>query len=371
MRVALVMLHTPAMTAAALALVTAPSPQAFRGRSLLECKRPSRSPRVICSSAKPFDEPGNYVSAYSSALGVSVAAVLCGELIRVPSTADALVPVVGRLAAASSLPLITSSLVCLRAAAVAGPTLLRQPSYMLLNLGVALASIAACTITPRPVLSVMVARGGTALLCLEIWSQATSAAKAGDPFRELSAAIRGTIGAVRRAIDLLCKGLMRASNGEVVDSIPPIIPACYAALALTHIGTALVATVAPSATAAALWPLASPGEGAMRIACSSSILTAVCATVLADVLARWPSSPGSADELRPFRSLNRGMMLSSFAHLALQMAAGCQLMRSSGALLQLGALGTTPFIAMGLAQLVHLATAVFCHAQDSLYTSYD
>ena len=174
-------------------------------------KAMARSPHVV-SSAKPFDEPGNYVSAYSSALGVSAAAVLCGELIRLPNSADALVPMLGRLAAVSSLPTIGASLACLRAAAFAGPALLRNPAYVRLNLGVALASIAACTISPRPVLSVMVARGGTALLCLEVWSQSIAAAKAGDPFGELRAAARGMIGAVGRAIEL-CARFAGAGTG--------------------------------------------------------------------------------------------------------------------------------------------------------------
>ena len=93
------------------------------------------------------DRPGNYVSAYTSALGVSVAATMCSELVPLPGSIDAAVPIVGRMAACMSVPLLCGSFAALRFAARAGPPLLRTRVFERLNLGLALSSVAAGVIT--------------------------------------------------------------------------------------------------------------------------------------------------------------------------------------------------------------------------------
>ena len=76
------------------------------------------------------ERPGNYVGHYSMALGVSVSAVLCSEL--VPTSALAISGAhlwVGRVAACGGLPLLVAHALRLKSAAVVGPTRLRSATY--------------------------------------------------------------------------------------------------------------------------------------------------------------------------------------------------------------------------------------------------
>jgi len=321
-------------------------------------------PAVSTAEMQPFERPGNYVQPYGSALGVSVAAVLCGELIRVPGTADVAVSVCGRLAGTTSLPLLGASLAVLRAASFTGPALLATLTCQRLNLGIALSSVAACIIgSPRPVLSVVVARVGTALLCLEVWSK-FSGANAGDPVSEVTTALKSTAQAVRRTIDLFCAGLGGgAPDGAEAAVTSSAVTANYAALALVQIAIALAVCASPSAAVPALYPVASPGSGAARNAASSAILSAVCATTLADAAAtRTPHSSGQ-QQLQPFRWLNRAMLASASAALAVQ--AGAAGLMGAGAV---RSLGRAAIVAMAAAQLVQLATVAVCVQQDSTWS---
>lgn len=316
---------------------------------------------VLNAEVQPYERPGNYVQPYGSALGVSSAALLCGELIRIPGTSDAAVSILGRVAGLSQLPLVAASLYMLRAASFSGPALLATPTYERLNLGVAFASIAACIVSPRPVVSVVVARVGTALLCLEVWSK-FSGAKAGDPISEVTTALKSTARAVRRSIDLVCAGLSGNSDGTDPAVTPAVVPASYAALALVQLVIALAACGMPSAVSA-LFPVVSPGMGAARTATSSAILSAVCATTLADAAATRPAS-SSGQLLRPFRWLNRAMIASAATSLVVQAGATCLVGASAVRNLGGGALA-----AAAAAQLVQLATVALCVQQDSLWSN--
>ena len=114
-----------------------------------------------------------YCGPYSTALGVSAAAVLCSEIIVMPgrAVAPAAGPALmwlGRLSACTQLPALAAGLLALRAAARAGPARLRSDTYQRLNLAVAASSLLAVAGRPRPDVSVIVARAGTAMLCLEV-----------------------------------------------------------------------------------------------------------------------------------------------------------------------------------------------------------
>ena len=322
----------------------------------------ARSTRIYSTSAElqPFERPGNYVQPYGSALGVSAAAVLCGELIKVPGSVEASVSILGRLSALTSLPLIIASLAVLRSAARTGPELLSTPTYERLNLGVALASVAACIISPRPVVSVIIARVGTGLLCLEVWSKFSSA-KAGDPISEVTSAVMGFARAVRRTIDLLIEGLEGDGDADPAAT-PRAVPACYAALSLAQIAIACVACTLPAALPA-VYPIASPGLDAARTATSSAVIAAVCATTLADAAATRPPS-GSGTALRPFRLLNRAMLASAATSIIVQVAAGAM----GASALSVAALGGARTCA-GVATVaaVHLATVAVCVRQDALW----
>lgn len=250
----------------------------------------------------PYERPGNYVQPYSSALGVSTAAVLCGELVPIPGFDVVTTSLLGRLAACTSLPLLWCTLAAMRVAAVKGPSLLRLPSFERLNLGIALSSLAACVVSPRPVVSVLVARGGTALLCLEVWSK-WSGATSGDPVSEVVALLRGLCGGLQRAVGLCFAGVTGGVGGTASSLGAPAAVRAYAALALAHVIFALSLLCGPSSVAA-LWPLASPGVNSMRVAASSSILTAACATTLADLAESRPAA-GTGEGLRPFRHVNQ------------------------------------------------------------------
>jgi hypothetical protein len=341
----------------------------------------------------PRDTPGNYVQPFSSALAVSTAGMLLGELIPVPGSVDAAVPILGRVAAISSVPLLVASFAALRTAAFVGPKLLRSQPYVRLtyapaadwpnprrtperrsrtmpvssrSLFLALSSVLACALAPMPVLSVVVARGGSALLCLEVWSHSSSGA--GDPLKEATAALATLVAAGRRTGALLLDGLpfRSGSASGSADSRAPLVhadarlPARFAALALAH---AALALLAPRA-AGAIWPLAAPGSGAVRIACSTSVLAAGAAAILADVAASRPAAAATA-ALAPFRRLNAALGFSALAHLVVQ-AMAAVLRRARPDALAATHLPTA-LAAAAAAQLIMLATAAVCAAADPVF----
>ena len=332
------------------------------------CSSPHMLARMTLS-----DQPGNYVAPYSSALGVSTAAILCGELICLPGAAST--ALAGRAAACSSLPLICCAFHILRTAAMSGPVLLGQPQQKRLNIGLALSNLVAVlpVFAPLPVMPVVIARGGSALLCFEVWSKGLGGGKAGDPFAEVIGVIGEVIAALLRAVELLTKG------GA---------PALFSMVALGHCGLIGAAIAAPAATAAAWWPAAAPALGGARVAVSTALLSACSAVLLGDVAAnrvgitggsacsavllgdvaanRVGITGGTGDELRQWRWLNRALLLSSAAHVAVQCAA-------VGA--SWGGVGLSPLAiasrAMVLgtiaAQALVLGTAVLCATQDALF----
>mmetsp|Transcript_13207 Transcript_13207/g.33852 ORF Transcript_13207/g.33852 Transcript_13207/m.33852 type:complete len:357 (-) Transcript_13207:222-1292(-) len=314
---------------------------------------------------KPSERPGNYVAPYQSALGVSAAAVLCGELIRVPGTVDATVSLFGRTMACTSLPLLCTAFLVLRTAAKVGPAMLRTERFQWLNLGVAISSIAAGAVAPMPVLSVIIARGGSALLCLEVWSQG-AAAKAGNPLAEILAALQCVASGFRRAIDLALAGIVSDT-----DNSDQVGPACFAYLCLAYTAFAAFGLVAPTAMAAALWPMVTPGLGGARVAVSAAGLSATSALLLGDVASkRSPSSTG--DELRPWRWLNRALLLSATAHVALQALAVLLLGLQCNFAALSAKLISTPlrtFVPTLMAQLLQVATIVLCAWRASLFYS--
>ena len=309
---------------------------------------PSRRGVARATEAKPSERPGNYVQPYSSALGVSAAATICGELIKIPGSADAATPWLGRVAACTPLPVLIACFVVLRQAASVGPALLRTPTYERLNLGLAASCILACALAPMPVLPVIVARGGSALLCLEVYSQLSSTATAGNLFSEANAALQSLVGMIGRAASLLIQGSGAAQ--------------AYAGLALIYLGYALASCVAPPAVAA-LWPAASPGAGAMRLAGSSASLTAVTLATLADAADERPGYVGTAKSPRAFRWLNQALLISAISHLAVQCAA---VFTSS---LSVRALSPTGVATAVGAQLLYATVAVVCLAARPLWRS--
>ena len=311
------------------------------------CSSPHMLARMTLS-----DQPGNYVAPYSSALGVSTAAILCGELICLPGAAST--ALAGRAAACSSLPLICCAFHILRTAAMSGPVLLGQPQQKRLNIGLALSNLVAVlpVFAPLPVMPVVIARGGSALLCFEVWSKGLGGGKAGDPFAEVIGVIGEVIAALLRAVELLTKG------GA---------PALFSMVALGHCGLIGAAIAAPAATVAAWWPAAAPALGGARVAVSTALLSACSAVLLGDVAAnRVGITGGTGDELRQWRWLNRALLLSSAAHVAVQCAA-------VGA--SWGGVGLSPLaiasramvLATIAAQALVLGTAVLCATQDALF----
>ena len=365
--------HLPMSAAMLIATVGLLSPNLPPSRSAS-----LRGGRVALSELKPKpgDRPGNFVQPYTSALGVSAAAILCGELIPIPGSADTAVPLLGRVAACTSLPLLCTAFVVLRAAAKVGPPMLRTVPYQRLNLGVAVSSVSAVVVAPMPIISVIVARAGSALLCLEIWSQG-SEAKSGDPLAEITAVVKSVVASVRRALTLLFGALparRRAASsleGNGAGAVDATGPAGFAALFFAYCGLAVAALAAPPAATAALWPAVAPGMGSARTAVSTALLSAVCALSLGDVAAsRQPSSTG--DELRPWRWLNRALLASASAHVALQaLAAGLSLRRGGLALAAspLGASASAALLGACASQLVHIATIALCATQEQLFFS--
>ena len=140
----------------------------------LHIAAPARPTLMKMAQEVPASEmPGTYVKPYSMALGVSTAAVLCSELVpRVSATAMAAAPFwLGRAASCTGLPLVIASFLVLVDASHVGPDQLRSDVCQRLNLALALTSIIAVVTSPRPDVSVIIARSGSALLCLEVWSQ--------------------------------------------------------------------------------------------------------------------------------------------------------------------------------------------------------
>jgi len=309
---------------------------------------------IVLTDLSPRDRPGNYVSAYSSALGVSAAAVLCGELIPMPGAKT--VPLAGRVAACTALPLLCTAFAVLREAAKVGPSKLQTLPIQRLNLGLALSSVASVVIgRPLPVLSVIVARAGSALLCLEVWSQG-AAAKAGDPAAEVTAALRGVFEMCRRTIQLLLSE--RAA-------------ALFSAIALGYLALLLAVVLAPKAALAALWPAVTPlGATGARAAASAAGLASVVSLNLADVSAGRKAS-SSGDELRPWRWLNRALLLSAALHLMVQALAGLTGGGGEGALAALWSSGRVCAQSCTLAavQVLHVATIALCAWATPLFCS--
>ena len=315
------------------------------------CSSPHMLARMTLS-----DQPGNYVAPYSSALGVSTAAILCGELICLPGAAST--ALAGRAAACSSLPLICCAFHILRTAAMSGPVLLGQPQQKRLNIGLALSNLVAVlpVFAPLPVMPVVIARGGSALLCFEVWSKGLVGGKAGDPFAEVIGVVREVVAAMLRAVELLAKG------GA---------PAVFSMVALGHCGLIGAAMAAPAATAAAWWPAAAPGLGGARVAASTALLSACSAVLLGDVAANRQAG-GTGDELRPWNELrpwmwlNRALLLSSAAHVAVQCAALAASWGGAG-LAPLAIASRAMVLGTIAAQALVFGTAVLCATQDALF----
>ena len=262
------------------------------------------------------ERPGNYVDPYSMALGVSVSAVLCSEL--VPQTSALAVSGahlwVGRVAACSGLPLLVACFLALKSAAVVGPTRLRSATYQRLNLAVALTSILAVAVPPRPLLACVIGRVGSALLCLEVWSQSSGVPQS-DPVLqmvgEVGAIAKGAAGSAAACVGLLLPwgGAAEAGNAGA----RPGAARGYALAAVALGGLAAWSLAAPAAAAAAYWPAAGPALGAARGA-STAGLAAACAATLADAASRGRLGAST------FRLLNLGLLAATAAHLASQAA---------------------------------------------------
>jgi hypothetical protein len=267
-----------------------------------------RRVRMDAASSPPSELPGNYVQPYTMALGVSTSAILCAEL--VPGAGLGVIaatkgPVyLGRIAAISTLPLLASFLLALRSAAAVGPSRLRSETYQRLNLGVALSSLLAVVVSPRPPLSVVIARAGCALLCLEVWSQ--SSGSAGNPLAEMVTIVRDTVGSVCRSAQLMLTG------GKGGVDTKPLLSRSYAILAASFGALAVSSLAAPEMTANALYPLAAPVLAPGRAASWAS-LVAITAYTLADAAARGRIGAST------FRLLNLGLLLSCVAHLSTQL----------------------------------------------------
>lgn len=295
---------------------TAPPTSGVRHRA--SCVLSAESPDVLPPDTEPPEAepplpPGTYVNPYSMALGVSFSAVLCSELVVVTGTSGALLwgplgaapTIVGRLAGVTTLPLLLACLLALRNAAFVGSTQLDAPAQQRLNLAVAACSILAIATPPRPDLTVIVARAGTALLCFEVWSKSL-AAGAGDMVTEAAAIARGVASSVTDAFQL-ATGLgpqtpRPASRG---------LAAC--AIGYGVLGLALLA--APVPAAAALWPHAVPGMpgfAARRAAAWAVLSSSACLTLAADDRPAERLSPASS------RVLSAGLFASAAAHLAVQ-----------------------------------------------------
>ena len=247
-----------ATTTAALVAPTSPRPL---------IRAPARRLAAPALAAAAEDElpaserPGGYVDPYSMALGVSVSAVLCSEL--VPQTSALAVSGahlwLGRVAACSGLPLLVACFLALKSAAVVGPTRLRSATYQRLNLAVALTSILAVAVPPRPLLACIVGRVGSALLCLEVWSQSSGVPQS-DPVLqmvgEVGAIAKGAAGSAAACVGLLLPWGGAAEAGNA-GARPGAARGCaLAAVALG--GLAAWSLAAPAAAAAAYWPAAGP-----------------------------------------------------------------------------------------------------------------
>ena len=219
-----------------------------------------------------------------------------------------------RVAACSGLPLLVACFLALKSAAVVGPTRLRSATYQRLNLAVALTSILAVAVPPRPLLACIVGRVGSALLCLEVWSQSSGVPQS-DPVLQMVGRGRrdrqgrgGLGGRVRRPPPSLGR---RRRGGQRRRA--PRRGARYALAAVALGGLAAWSLAAPAAAAAAYWPAAGPALGAARGA-STAGLAAACAATLADAASRGRLGAST------FRLLNLGLLAATAAHLASQAA---------------------------------------------------
>jgi hypothetical protein len=261
----------------------------------------------------PADRPGNYVSPYSMALGVSSSAILCSELLPGAGVGPIVLAAgwptwLGRAAGCTSLPMLVTCFLALRNAAKVGPKRLRSGTYQRLNLALALSSIFAVVLPPRPNLSVTAARAGAALLCLEVWSQ-SSGTTAGDPLQEVRSMVESIAHGLSNTVHLLRTG------GAPVDARRPLAARIYAALSLA-LGAAAVSSVWwPATTASAMWPVVAPALSSCGRDTAAFSLAAVGAYTLADGAARGRLGAST------FVLVNKGMLLWSSAHLAIQVAA--------------------------------------------------
>ena len=89
------------------------------------------------------------------------------------------------------------------------------------------------------------------------------------------------------------------------------------------------------------------------------------AMALADVAAQ--PSIGSGEQLRPFRWLNRSLMLSSLAHILVQAAAWRLQGPSAMRCMQGADMGAVALAGVVMVQLVHMATIGLCSMQGSLW----
>ena len=302
-----------ATTTAALVAPTSPRPL---------IRAPARRLAAPALAAAAEDElpaserPGNYVDPYSMALGVSVSAVLCSEL--VPQTSALAVSGahlwVGRVAACSGLPLLVACFLALKSAAVVGPTRLRSATYQRLNLAVALTSILAVAVPPRPLLACIIGRVGSAALprgVVAVVGRAAvrpRAADGGGGRRDRQG--RGGLGG------RVCVGLLLPWGGAAEAGNAGARPGAargYALAAVALGGLAAWSLAAPAAAAAAYWPAAGPALGAARGA-STAGLAAACAATLADAASRGRLGAST------FRLLNLGLLAATAAHLASQAA---------------------------------------------------
>jgi len=262
--------------------------------------------------------PGTYVKPYSMALGVSSAAVLCNELVpRIASPAAAGLPLwLGRAAPCTGLPLLVAAFIVLRKAARVGPAELLGPDCQRLNLALALTSIVAVVSSPRPDLSVTIARAGSALLCLEVWSQATGCA--GNMFGEVSALVRGAISSCVRCVQL------------ALGTAVPLAARAYALLSLCYGALAAAFALSPARATSAFWPVVTPAATSSDMARGIAVagLAAVSCFTLGDGRCSTGTLAGSGQEGGELdaaelpgvssRPLNLGLTVATACHLAVQ-----------------------------------------------------
>eukprot|EP00316_Scyphosphaera_apsteinii_P009075 CAMPEP_0119327956 /NCGR_PEP_ID=MMETSP1333-20130426/72047_1 /TAXON_ID=418940 /ORGANISM="Scyphosphaera apsteinii, Strain RCC1455" /LENGTH=253 /DNA_ID=CAMNT_0007336683 /DNA_START=194 /DNA_END=955 /DNA_ORIENTATION=- len=245
------------------------------------------------------------------AFGVSVSAVVCAELAPIAAAGTIAGAAqrmwLGRLASITGLPLLCSCFEALRCAAAMGPHELRDDPCQRLNLAVATTSIMSVIIAPRPPLSVIVARAGSALLCLEVWSQSTGCA--GDVLQEAVCYARGVLDSMAHSIRLM---LASSHDGMLIG----MNSRCYAFVSIATGMLAFALCAAPRTSSHIFWPMIAPTSAtAVQRSASWLVLSAVCAYIVSDATVRGQFNA------RTTRLLKLGLLSSSIMHVIVQLTA--------------------------------------------------